>query len=166
MGRGDPIGAGYAGFEVLGGRGPRLWSPRSWSPPHLCPPLVHRCPLPLTSLDPQLTYLSFVRPHSLPVCARWTLCAFSWCLFALVRPRVPSVYPFALVCACCCRSCCVYRCAYARPHAGPWFVCARPACVSSVCSSSPVKAKLVFFKRKSYLPLHLRLKIPIKQMNS
>jgi hypothetical protein len=154
-GRGDPIGVGYAGVEVLGGRGPRLWSPHSRSLPHLRPPLVHRCPLPLTPPDPQLTYLSFIRPHSLSVCACWTSCAFSLCLFALVGPHVPSVSPFAFVCACRCRSCCMYRCAYARAHAGPRFVCARPAHVSSVCSTLPVKAKLVFFKRKLYLPLHL-----------
>ena len=46
------------------------------------------------------------------------------------------------------------------------FVCAHPVFVSSVCSTLPVKAILLFFKRKLYLPLHLRLKIPIKQMNS
>jgi hypothetical protein len=165
-GRGDPIGAGYARVEVLGGRGPRLWSPCSWSPPFLCSPLVRRCPLPLTSPDPQLTYFSFVRPHPLSVCARSRSFDLMCLRFVPIHARSTShalgLCPFALVCACCCSS----RCAYARPRAGPWFVCACPARVSSVCSTLPVKAKLVFLRKKLYLPFHLRLKIPIKQMNS
>ena len=85
---------------------------------------------------------------------------------ALVRTPQPLVHTrstsralglclFALVCASCCCLCCGCRCAYARPRAGPWFVCAHPTHVSSVCSSLPVKAKLVFVKRNLYLPLHL-----------
>jgi hypothetical protein len=45
-------------------------------------------------------------------------------------------------------------------------MCAHPAHISPVCSTLPVQAKFVFFKRKWYLPLHLRLNITIKQMNS
>jgi hypothetical protein len=93
-GRGDPIGAGYAGVEVLGGRGPRLWSPRSWSPPHLRPPLVHRCPPP-TDFTRSPAHLFVV--HSTPLGLGLCSLDLVWCLFTLVRPHVPSVYPFALV---------------------------------------------------------------------
>jgi hypothetical protein len=134
-GRGDPIGAGYTGVEVLGGRGSRLWSPCSWSPPCLHSPLVHRCPLPLTSPDPQLTYLSFIRPHSLSVCARSRSFDLACLRFVPIRARSTSralgLCPFVLVCACCCRSRCGCRCAYARPRSGPWFVspCAHLFCL-------------------------------------
>ena len=81
----------YIGVEVLGGHGPHLWSPHSWSLPHLCLPLVHHCPLPLTSLDPQLTDCHLFNP------------THSW--FVLVGPRVPSVVAylclFNLVCPWC-----------------------------------------------------------------
>ena len=67
--------------------------------------------------------------------------------------RTLGLCPFAFVCSCWCRSCCGCRCAYVHPHAGPWFVCAHPARVSSICNTLPVKAILVFFNRKLYLPL-------------
>jgi hypothetical protein len=135
-GRGDPIGAGYTGVEVLGGRGPCLWSPCSWSPPCLRSPLVHHCPLPLTSPDPQLTYLSFVQPHSLSVCARLCLFDLACLWFVPICAHSTScalgLCPFALVCACCCCSHCGCRSAYMCPRSGPWFVCACPEHVSSV----------------------------------
>ena len=67
LGREDHIWAGYAGIEVQGGRD-RVRRKGAWFGPKKIPPshggsvLVsdHRCPLPLTSPDPQLTYLSFV----------------------------------------------------------------------------------------------------------
>ena len=46
------------------------------------------------------------------------------------------------------------------------LVCVCLLCAHSVCSTLPVKAILVFFKRMLCLPLHLRLKIPVEQMNS
>jgi len=131
-GRGDPIGAGYAGVEVLGGRGPRLWSPRSWSPPHLRPPLVPRCPLPLTSLDPQLTYCHSFNPLALGLCSLDLVCLqlvpirarstsrglgvpvcpclrllLPFLLCIPLRIRMPSRWPLVRVCPPCARLFCL-----------------------------------------------------------
>ena len=74
-----------------------------------------------------------------------------FCLVAIVH--VSAHYPCSLVFVVCA------LCTLVHVHL---LVC-------SVCSTLPVKAILVFFKSKLYLlylPLHLRLKILIKQMNS
>ena len=136
--------------------------------PGLCliyaPPLVHHCPLHRLQLIPSSPIVVHLTPIALGLCLL-TSCAFSCCLFTLIRLHMPLVYPFALVCTCCCHSCHMYCCTCACPRTGPWFVCARPAHIFSVCSSLPIKAKLEFFKRNLYLPLHLT-QDTYKQMNT
>ena len=117
-----------------------LWPSFMLPWPHLySPAFVHALPLFL------LPYTCPIAPaaDAAPFIALWL---FLLLLPLLVRVRAPSVSSLALVCP-------------------PWplvHVCPP----SSVCSTIPVKAKLVFFNRKLYLPLHLRPKIPIKQMDS
>ena len=68
LGREDPIWAVYAGVEVRGRRdrvrreGGLVWAKKNKKPSHGGSVLAsdHHFILPLTSPDPQLTYLSFV----------------------------------------------------------------------------------------------------------
>ena len=125
----------------------------------------HRCPLPLTSPDPQLTCLLFVQPHSLSVCARshsFDLACLRFapsfdlvcarfvpdhpCLRVLLpfplRKHAPSRWPLVRVCPPCARLFCLYH-------------------LTSGC-----KSKISIFRESCTYLLYSRLKIPMKQTNS
>jgi hypothetical protein len=109
LGRGDPIGAGYAGVEVVRGHALRLFT--------VAPPTDF-----IRSSPHLFAVRSPARPRFVLARARPTSHAFGLCLFALGRPRVHSVCVrsplFALVRRCCsCCSSCSCRAATAYPAA-------------------------------------------------
>ena len=118
-----------------------------------CSQLVVSCPLPL---------IYIIHPHSTPPTH---ISSFMSHLFAPLCTQLHSLGLNGLMPIICVGTCYLCSLTYAVHALWPLvYVC--PVCACPVCSTSPVKAILVFFKRKSYLPLHLRLKIPIEQMNS
>ena len=154
------------------------WPLISGSPALVCTPqssFVVPCPQCCHPLAPALVHAPYCTHH-------WCCCGCCshCCHCRIVYAHIPCPCRW---CCCCCSCSSVAASPVAAAHmrtlsllplhihtlplTGP-SVCMCPPCVclSSVCSTLPVIAKLVFFKTELYLPLQLRLKIPIEQMNS
>jgi hypothetical protein len=135
LGRGDPIGAGYAGVEVVRGHALRLST--------VAPPL--------TSSDPRPTYLPFVPPPAPGSCSlvlvrhrMLSVCAYSRSVdlactrFASVRPCLHSFVDVAAAAAVAVAELQLRILLPPSPSRirapslslALWFVCACPACAS------------------------------------
>ena len=106
---GTPLGWGMLGLRYWDGMA-LVCNPLV---PGLCliyaPHLFTIVPSHQLQLIPSSPIVVHLTPLALGLCLL-TSCAFSCCLFTLIRLHMPLVYPFALVCTCCCHSCHVYSC--------------------------------------------------------